>query len=588
MRISPHKNHDNLNIMDDPKQTDVRFEVNEKPPISLTIGLGLQLAILCIAGVVLTPVIVIQAAGGTEEFLTWAVFAAVLISGATTILQAVRVGRIGAGYVLLMGTSGAFISVCITAIAKGGPAMLATLVIVSALFQFTLAARLSLFRRILTQTVAGTVIMLIPVSVMPILFDLFKDVPEGASLSAAPLSLLITVVVIAAIALKARGALRMWSPVIGVLAGSIVGGIYGLYDTSRIAEAAWIGIPTIGWPGLDLSFGPLFWTLLPAFVFVTFVGAIETIGDSVAIQRVSWRRQKAVDFRAVQGAVAADGLGNLLAGLIGTMPNTTYSSSISVTELTGVASRRVGVAIGVTFLVLAFLPKALASISAIPSPVAGGYLMVLLAMLFVVGMKIIVRDGVDYRKGLIAGISFWVGVGFQSEAIFPEIFADFAGGLMQNGMTSGGLTAIILSAFVEFTRRRPIRIETTLDPASLPELRVFVAKLVKRGSWGEAMVTRLETAVEETMLSLIEQKADSQSRRMLLSAHEDGSEAVLEFIASTGDANLQDQSALLTEATTEANLEQEISQRMLRHISSSVHHQSYHDTDIVTVHVKAP
>lgn len=574
--------------MNDTERTDVRFEANEKPPTSLTIGLGFQLAILCIAGIVLTPVVVIQAAGGTEEFLTWAVFAAVLISGATTILQAVRIGRIGAGYVLLMGTSGAFISVCITAIAKGGPAMLATLIIVSAFFQFALAARLALFRRILTQTVAGTVIMLIPVSVMPILFDLFQDVPEGASPSAAPLSLMVTVVVIVGIALKARGALRMWSPVIGVLAGSIVGGLYGIYDINRVAEAAWIGIPTSGWPGLDLSFGPLFWSLLPAFIFVTFVGAIETIGDSVAIQRVSWRRHKAVDFRAVQGAVAADGFGNLLAGLIGTVPNTTYSSSVSVTELTGVASRRIGIAIGVIFLVLAFLPKALASVIAIPPPVAGGYIMVLLAMLFIVGMKIIVKDGVDYRKGLIAGIGFWAGVGFQNEVIFPEIFADFAGGLLQDGMTGGGLVAITMSVFVEFTRRRPRRIEAMLDPASLPDLRDFVARFVKRSGWGEAMVTRLETAVEETMLTMMGQKPHSQSRRMLLSAHKDGNEAVLEFIASTGDANLQDQITLLTEATPEANLEQEISLRMLRHISSSVRHQSYHDTDVVMVHVKAP
>ena len=39
------------------------------------------------------------------------------------------------------------------------------------------------------------------------------------------------------------------------------------------------------WPGFDLEFGPVFWGLLPAFVFVTLVGAIETVGDAVAIQR---------------------------------------------------------------------------------------------------------------------------------------------------------------------------------------------------------------------------------------------------------------------------------------------------------------
>ena len=81
-------------------------------------------------------------------------------------------------------------------------------------------------------------------------------------------------------------------------------------------------------------------------MFVTIVGAVETIGDGIAIQQVSWRKGRAVDFRAVQGAVAADGIGNLLSGLLATVPNTTYSSSVAVVELTWVASRRLGVDIG--------------------------------------------------------------------------------------------------------------------------------------------------------------------------------------------------------------------------------------------------
>ena len=111
---------------------------------------------------------------------------------------------------------------------------------------------------------------------------------------------------------------------IGVIAGSLVAVAFGLYDSGAVGRAAWVGIPNTAWPGFDLSFGPVFWALLPAFVFVTLVGAIETIGDGVAIHRVSWRRPRAVDFRAVQGAVAADGAGNLLSGLVGTVPNTTY------------------------------------------------------------------------------------------------------------------------------------------------------------------------------------------------------------------------------------------------------------------------
>lgn len=570
-------------------RSEIRYQADESPPRLLAIGLGLQLAIVCIAGVVLTPAIVINAAGEGDPYLTWAVFAAVLICGITTIVQAVRVGRIGAGYVLLMGTSGAFIAVCITAIVEGGPAMLAVLVVISACFQFLLSARLALFRRILTQTVAGTVIMLIAVTVMPIIFDMFQDVPEGSAIEAGAVTASVTVAVIVAVALKATGALRLWAPVIGVIAGSVVGGFYGLYDLGRIADAAWIGIPTTGWPGFDLEFGATFWMLLPAFVFVTLVGAIETIGDAVAIQKVSWRTRRAVDYQSVQGAVAADGLGNLLSGLVGTVPNTTYSTSVSVTELTGVGSRTIGVWIGIVFIALAFLPKALATIVAIPQPVAGGYLIVLLCMLFIVGMKIVIQDGITYQKGLIAGIAFWVGVGFQNNAIFPELLTGFAGGILQNGMTAGGLTAVALTLFMELKLTRRAKIETDLNVTSLPALQDFIGGFARRSRLDDTMLFRLETAVEETVLTLIgDGEAAQQKRRLLLVARKDGNEAVLELVASASAGNLEDQISLLSDQPAESAIENEVSLRVLRHISSSVHHQRYHTTDVVTVHVRAP
>lgn len=581
-----------MDAQDTLRNAAVRYEPDEKPPVLLSLGLGLQLAVLCVAGVVLTPAIVIRVAGGTEAFLSWAVFAALAVSGVTTLVQAVRLGRIGAGYVLLMGTSGAFIAVCITAIAEGGPAMLATLVVASSLFQFGLAARLSLFRRILTPAVAGTVIMLIPVTVMPFIFKMLKDVPEGTPLSASGTSALVTLLVIAGLALKARGRLRLWAPVVGVATGSVVAGFYGIYDTRLIAEAAWIGLPSGGWPGLDLSFGPTFWALLPAFVFVTLVGAIETIGDAVAIQRVSHRRTQAVDFRAVQGAVAADGLGNLLSGLGGTVPNTTYSSSVSVTELTGVGARRVGMAVGAVFIAMAFLPKAPAVLLAIPGPIAAAYITVLLAMLFVVGMRIVVQDGIDYRKGIVAGVAFWIGAGFQNGAIFPEYFNDFAGGLLQNGMTAGGLAAILMTLFLELTQPRRRRMETECHLSALPKIQEFLKSFAADNGWAEAMRNRLDAAVEETLATLFHQGDSGEKlepRRLQLVAFKENGGAVLELIASSREEqNLQDRIALLGQYAEGPGGEGEISLRLLRHVASSIRHQQYHNTDIVTIRVKAP
>ena len=536
----------------------------------------------------------VRAGGGAESYLTWAVFAAVLVSGISSVLQAVRVGRIGAGYVLVMGTSGAFIAICVAAIAQGGPAMLATLVVISSLFQFLLAWRLSLLRRILTPIVAGTVIMLIPVTVMPIVFGMLTQAPEGTPELGPPLAALVTILVMCGISLKATGALRLWAPVIGIVAGCAVAGYFGFYETGGIAAAAWVGVPSGGWPGFDIDFGPVFWGLLPAFVFVTLVGAIETVGDGVAIQRVSWRKPRAVDFRAVQGAVSADGVGNLFSGLMGTVPNTTYSSSVAVTALTGVGARRVGIALGICFIVVAFIPKALAVVLAIPAPVAAAYITVLLGMLFVVGMRIVIQDGIDYRKGLIAGVSFWIGVGFQNGVIFPELVSGIAGGLLENGMTAGGMTAILLTLFVELTAPRRRRIQTPFEIASLPKIREFLQAFAARSGWGEAMAHRLDAAAEEAILTLLrhdeeeeEETGDAHRKRhLLLTAHKEGGGAVLEFIAAPGEENLEDRIALIGEASDDAP-EREVSLRLLRHLASSVHHQQYHDTDIVTIRVDA-
>ena len=74
---------------------DVRYEPDERPPLPLTIGLGLQYAMLTVASVVLSPAILISSVGGSEAYLAWVVFAALLVSGVTTVIQVSRVGRIG-------------------------------------------------------------------------------------------------------------------------------------------------------------------------------------------------------------------------------------------------------------------------------------------------------------------------------------------------------------------------------------------------------------------------------------------------------------------------------------------------------------
>ena len=73
----------------------VRYEPNENPPPAIAIGSGLQAATLIVTPIVLTVVIVFRIADQSASYMAWGVFAALIISGITTILQAVRFGRIG-------------------------------------------------------------------------------------------------------------------------------------------------------------------------------------------------------------------------------------------------------------------------------------------------------------------------------------------------------------------------------------------------------------------------------------------------------------------------------------------------------------
>ena len=567
----------------------IRYEPHESPPYLVAIGAGVQASLVLLAPVVLTVVIVARIAGQSEGYISWAVFAALLVSGATTILQAIRVGRIGAGYVLIMGTSGAFIAVCVAALVQGGPSTMASLIVISSLFQFLLASRLSLLRRIFTPTVAGTVIMLIAVTVMPLVFNALEDIPESTSLAAAPVVAFATLFTIAALILRAPPSWRLWSPLIGIVVGCFAAALFGIYDLRQVLEAPWIGVPIGGWPGLDLTPGEEFWALLPAFVVVTLVGAIETIGDGVAIQRVSRRRRRATDFRVVQGALNADGLGNLLSGITGTLPNTTYSSSVSLAEVTGIAARRVGVAIGVIFLVLAFFPKVAALLIAIPGPVAAAYLILLIGILFVQGMKIIVQDGLDHRKTAIVGLSFWIGVGFQNQVIFPDLLGDgFLGVLLGNGMTSGALVAIIMVGLMELTglRRRRLHVALTFD--ALPKIDQFLREFASRAKWNASSADRLASAGEETLSVLLQGNTDGAvgpGRRLAVTARLDGRSAELEFVTALEGENMEDRLAYLSELPPVPD-EREVSFRLLLHYASSVRHQKYHGVDVVTVNVE--
>ena len=540
-----------------------------------------------LAPTVLIVAITALAAGQDESYLSWAVFAALIISGVNTALQAAKIGRLGGGHILIMGATPNFIAVSVLAIEEGGPAMLASLIVLSSFFYLALAAWLPLLRRIITPVVSGTVLMLIAALILPIAFDRLQEVPEGSSLAAGPCVAAVMVVAATMLMLRGSRTWRPWSLLLGIAAGCVAAVPFGLYDFERLSTASWVGIPDSGFPGLDLTPSAGFWGLLPMFLIVTLVQVIKGIGDGVIVQQVSRRRPRTTDFRLIQGSTYANGVSVLLSGIAGTPPTTYYSpSTVSLINLTGVSARSAGYAVGGLLVVLAFFPKITSVLLSIPSPVMGGFLVIALGVLFVEGIQTLARAGLDPQKAIVVGLAFSIGLGMEHRNVLADLLGSPWGELLGNGITIGTATALALTAFLELTSSRR-RLEVRLDIADLPRIDAFLQETAAEIGWDAAATERLRSAGEETLSSLLQPDdaylAD-EAPRLIVVTRPEGGTVEMEFLAVFDEENLEDRLAYLDEQT-ETFDERELSFRLLRHYASSVRHQKYHGLDIVTVQV---
>ena len=567
----------------------IRYEPDERCSLFEAVVVGAQGVLIVVAPAVLIVAITFTAAGQAEQHLAWAVFASLVIGGAVTALQAAGIGWLGTRHILITGTTPNYVAVSVLALQAGGPATLASLIVLSALFYLAVAVWLPRLRRIITPAVSGTVLMLIATMILPVAFDRLKEVPENTPEIAGPGVALVTLVVTAVLALRAPARWRLWSPLIGIGAGCVAAALFGMYDLERLLAAPWFGIPTGGFPGLELTPTAGFWALLPMFLVVTLVQAIKTIGDAVVVQQVSQRRQRAIDFRKIQGALYANGLGILLSGLAGTPPTSAYSSStVSLINLTGVAARRVAYAIGVIFLILALFPKVTGLLLTIPNPIMGAFLLVAIGILFFEGIRTVSRSGLGYQDALVVGLSFSIGVGLQHQNIFAGMLAAPWDSLLGNGITIGAAVAIALTVLLDITGPKRKRLAVRLDNADLPKIDAFLQEVAAMLKWQEDAVSRLRSAGEETLASMLQPDNEvptDKAPRLIIVARPDGRAVDLEFLAVFAEDNLEDRLAHLDEQS-ETSDDREVSFRLLRHYASSVRHQKYHGLDIVTVRVE--
>ena len=578
-----------------------QYEPDESPPRLEALGLGIQSALLVVAPIALFPIVLINAVDGSEASVAWAVFAMLVVNGAVTILQSFRIGPVGSGMLVIPYPSPTAIPFCIIALEEGGAATLAALIVTSGLFQLVLSIRMSLIRRLVTPAMSGAILLLLIITIIPVLFRSLNDVPDDAPAGAGEICILVTFALIVGLLLRGSGGWRVWSSLIGIAAGSVAGMAFGIYDFGPVREASVAGLPVEGWEGLGFSFGAAYWSLLPAFLFLGLITVLQGSSIALSIQRVSWRKSRAMDYRRVQGLSVGTAVGSVLAGLAAVMPLGTSPRGTVFAQQTGCASRYVGVITGVVLIAAAFFPKSWGLLIGMPAPVTAIFVIVMLSPLMVEGMKMIAQEASDYGTALVIGAALLIGTGMQS-GLMPLPIGDVWESVFQRALTSGGVVLVLLTIFAEFNRRKRRRMRTDLREDALPEINKFLEDFSTGQGWAPQMTDRLHAVAEETLLLLSEEGGDGgggEAKRLRITASGDGPTAELEFVSATGSPeNLEDRISLLTNAGPEAEtaelgsyedaLGRDASLRLLRHYAASVTHLQYHDIEVIEVRVASP
>ncbi len=567
----------------------IRYEPDEQCPPLVAATSALQIFIPNTISLVMLAALVVRASGESDAYLSWVTFTVLAVTGASMILQTLRLRQFGSGRLIVANFNVPFLAVCALALSVGGPGLLASLVIASTLVQSVLTLRLASLRRIFTQTVSGIVIMLVAVSAMPFIISRAVTPPEGEStmLFLAPGIVALGAGVL--ISLQDRPLWRMWILTVTVAVGLMVAAPLGSYDADAVAAAPWVSLPDFQWPASALVFNADFWALLPVFVFVNLTAFMKAVGDLSVIYRASYRNQAAVDFRAVQGGLNVYGLGTLVSGLAGTLPVAApWSATVVYMGFTGVAARSVGIYLGSMTIAIAFCSKLLAVLVAIPSPVVSAAYMIIFGMLFIEGAKTVFTAQVDQRKATITGVSVVLGL---SAASFGSFFEGVAGHLAGNTIVVGGMAAIVMTMWTEASSFRARKLRIDLSHDSLPAVDDFLSLFADAHSWTEEGANRLRLVGEEVMLSLIDEEAgsgaDAQKRQLVASIRPESGSAELEIVVASDDAiegNIENHMAYLGQ---EQELEDEelLSVRILRHYASSIHHRKYYGIDIVSCRV---
>jgi NCS2 family nucleobase:cation symporter-2 len=336
-----------------------------------------------------------------------------------TVLQALPRGPVGSGFLAPPMYSATYLAPSVLAAEVGGIPLVFGMTLFAGLVEISIGLAINRLRIVITPILSGLAVFIVGLQLGIVGIGETLDVTH-VSLPSFPLHLATTTLtlgVCVALSIWGRGVFKLLCTTLGLAAGLAAAAAIGLIDVEKLQtlkQTAWLAPPWPTFMNCRFDVG-----LAPAFLAAGVAAGLRAVGVITTCQRLNnaaWRRP---DMRNIRKGVLADGLANVVGGMIGAPGMSVAPSLVGISGATGATSRAIAFASAVVLAAIGCSPKTAGFFLMVPTEVAGSLLVFTSCFMIAGGMSIMLSRPIDTRANYIIGISTLLAL---SENLFPAYF----------------------------------------------------------------------------------------------------------------------------------------------------------------------
>lgn len=484
------------------KPANLIYGVDEKPPVVAMWLLGLQH--LCIFSISLIfPVVIVRGMGGTAAQADFMIEMSLLAAGVGAILQALKKGPVGSGYLCPQVCGPSFLTASITAGNMGGMPLILGMTIVAGAFESLFSRIMHKLRFLFPAEVTGFIVAMVGITVIPTAMRnlLGYHIAPGEIHHFSLLVGLLTLAVMVGLNIWTKGKLKLYCIIIGMgvgYAASYFADLFNHAQIEHIMTTSWVDFPLRNHPGWAFDIH----MLLPVLV-ATLCSSLKTVGDLTTCQKINDVKWNRPDMGNIKKGILADGLGCLTAGIVGGAGQSTSSTNVGLSIATGATSRFIAMTMGAIAIMLAFSPKLASFFTIMPPPVMGATLVFALSFMIVAGFQIVMSRLLDGRKTFVIGISMIVGL---SVDIMPEAYSGvphWLAPVFSSSLSAAAVLAVLLNLVMRIGIAQKVAIDIEAKQGAQREALAFLQKNGATWAARKDVIDKAGDALSELVEALV-------------------------------------------------------------------------------------